>query len=541
MASGSAAAPKTAPVFHPTVWGDFFINYHPQPLQRPEEWMRERSKQLKEEASGLFDACEDVVEKMNLVDALQRLGIDHHFEDKIITTLSRIQSAELNSPSLHEVALRFRLLRQQGFWVSPDEFNKFRCEDGGFITDITNDPKGLLSLYNAASLVVHNEGSLEEAILFARRHLELMRSSLKSPLAEQVARALQIPLPRTLKRVEALSYIPEYIQEKTYNPSILEFAKLDFNFLQHLHQEELSAITQWWNDLSRDIGLDYVRDRVVECYFWSYTVYYEEEYTRARMILARLFMLASLLDDTYDVHATLEECRKLNEAIQSWDECAVSDLPEYLKKFFLKVISNFREFENQLEPHEKFGNAYNKKAFQMLSGYYLQEAEWFHGNYIPSFKDQVNVSVLSAGAQALSVGLLVGMGDLATKEALEWAIGSTDAVWACGEVARFMDDMSAFKNGRNQKDVASSVECYIKEYSVTSEVALAKLSYLVEDAWKTINQARFEHRALLPVVERVTNLAKSMALLFLDKRDAYTYSKDFKETMDSHFVNPIPL
>lgn len=81
--------------------------------------MRERSKQLKEEVSGLFDACEDVVEKMNLVDALQRLGIDHHFEDKIITTLSRIQSAELNSPTLHEVALRFRLLRQQGFWVSP--------------------------------------------------------------------------------------------------------------------------------------------------------------------------------------------------------------------------------------------------------------------------------------------------------------------------------------------------------------------------------------------------------------------------------------
>lgn len=83
--------------------------------------------------------------------------------------------------------------------------------------------------------------------------------------------------------------------------------------------------------------------------------------------------------------------------------------------------------------------------FQMLSGYYLQEAEWFHANYIPGFKDQVNVSVMSAGAQALSVGLLVGMGDLATKEALEWAIGTTDAVWACGEVARFMDDMAAFK------------------------------------------------------------------------------------------------
>lgn len=33
MASSSCTAPKAAPEFHPTVWGDFFINYEPQPLQ----------------------------------------------------------------------------------------------------------------------------------------------------------------------------------------------------------------------------------------------------------------------------------------------------------------------------------------------------------------------------------------------------------------------------------------------------------------------------------------------------------------------------
>lgn len=45
----------------------------------------------------------------------------------------------------------------------------------------------------------------------------------------------------------------------------------------------------------------------------------------------------------------------------------------------------------------------------------------------------------------LSIGLLVGMGHEATKEAFEWATGDTDAIWACGQVSRFMDDMSAFK------------------------------------------------------------------------------------------------
>ncbi|EAZ26902.1 hypothetical protein OsJ_10830 [Oryza sativa Japonica Group] len=398
-------------------------------------------------------------QKMNLVDTLQRLGIDHLFEEEIATTLNTIHGAEFDSPSLHDVALRFRLLRQQGLWVSSDVFNKFKHRDGSFIIDITNDPKGLLSLYNAANLLTHNEEALQEAILFSRHHLELMKSNLKSPLAEQVSRALQIPLSRNLKRVEALSYILEYnVHEQTYNPSILELAKLDFNLLQHIHQRELKTITQWWEDLSNDIGLDYIRDRIVECYFWSYSMYFEEEYTRARMILAKFFMLTSLLDDTYDTHATLEECRNLNVAIQSWDESDISVLPDYLKKFFLKVMSNFVEFENELEPHIRHRNAYNRKV-----------------------------------------------------------------------------------NGRNKLDVASSVECYIKEYNVTSEVALAKIGSLVEDAWKTINQAHIDRRELLPFVHRVTNLSRSMAILFLDKRDAYTYSKDFKRTMESHFVKPIPL
>jgi hypothetical protein len=73
---------------------------------------------------------------------------------------------------------------------------------------------------------------------------------------------------------------------------------------------------RWWKDLYNEDALNYSRDRVVECYLWSYTAYYEKEYSRARMILAKLIAVIILTDDTYDVRATLEECRKFNEAIQ---------------------------------------------------------------------------------------------------------------------------------------------------------------------------------------------------------------------------------
>jgi hypothetical protein len=45
-------------------------------------------------------------------------------------------------------------------------------------------------------------------------------------------------------------------------------------------------------------------------------VYYEQEYAHARMILVRIFVLTSLLDDSYDDNATLEESRELTEALE---------------------------------------------------------------------------------------------------------------------------------------------------------------------------------------------------------------------------------
>ncbi|KQK21701.1 hypothetical protein BRADI_1g62538v3 [Brachypodium distachyon] len=525
--------PEMAPVFHPTVWGDFFINYNPEPLQRV--------NLLKEKVIGLFGACNTITEKLNLVDTLQHLSIDHHFHEQIVSTLTSTHAAEFNSASLHDVALRFRLLRQQGFWVSTDVFSKFKDEDGAFLVDITNDTRGLLSLYNAAYLFTHGETELEESILFARQHLESMESYLKYPLADQVRRSLHLPLTRTLKRVEALDYMSEYKEEPMHNSSILEFAKLDFNLLQRLHSKELKALSRWWKNLYREVGLTYSRDRVVECYLWSYTAYYEQEYTRARMILAKIIAIIIMTDDTYDVRATLMECKQLNEAIQRWEESAASLLPEYLKKFYLKLLSTFNEFEDELKPDEKYRVSFSTKAFQILSSNYLQEAEWFHQNYKPRFKEQVKVSSVCSGAPWVCVGLQVGMGDTATKEALQWALGCTDAVKACAQVTRFMNDLASFKRGKNKNDVASSVECYISEHGVASEVAFAKIGSLIEDAWKTTNQARFQLPELLPVVQRVANITISMPFMYDDKKDAFTFSSAIEGTIKRLFVNHIPL
>ena len=125
-----------------------------------------------------------------------------------------------------------------------DVFKTFKGEDGTFNHDITKDPKGLLCFYNAAYVLTHGEPLLEEAISFTKYHLESLAPSLVSPLAEQVKRALHVPLPRTYRRLEALQYMPEYEKEVGYNPTLLELAKLEFNLLQSVHLKELKAISE---------------------------------------------------------------------------------------------------------------------------------------------------------------------------------------------------------------------------------------------------------------------------------------------------------
>ncbi|KAK1613077.1 hypothetical protein QYE76_036750 [Lolium multiflorum] len=535
-------APERVRSFQPSLWADFFVHYEPELGQISEECMRMQADKLKKDVDLLFRTVNTrVVEKMTLVDALQRLGIDHLFQERISKALQEIHMTDFNSCSLYEVGLRFRLLREHGLWVSPDVFNKFKCQDGSFTKDITTEPRGLLSLYNAGYLSINGEPELDEAITFARHHLESMRGGLKYPLSEQVKRNLEIPLPRNLKKIDAPYYIAEYEQEQACNTSMLELAKVEFNLLQRLHQQELHDFCQWGNNLYKEVGLSYSRDRIVELYFWSYTVHYEEHHGHARTILAKVSVLVSLLDDTFDMHATLEDGRKLNEAIQRWDDDAICVLPEYLKMYYVKLTNTFNEIEGELKQDHKYRVGYCRKAFQTLCRHFQLESEWFHNNDIPSFEDHINCSVISTSTPTICVALLLGMGDEATEETFKWAIGCTDAVKACGQVARFMNDMAAFEHGKNKMDVACSVDSYMNQHHVTSEVAIAVLDNLVEDAWKTINRARFEQRSLLPILNRVASLSKSMAWLFRDNIDRFTFSSGNKEKIKQQFIDPIPL
>lgn len=108
--------------------------------------------------------------------------------------------------------------------------------------ELKDDAKGLLSMYNAAYLGTQKETILDEAISFTKDNLTSLLKDLDPTFARLVSLTLKTPIHRSMKRLFTRSYISIYQDEPTRNETILELAKLDFNILQCLHQEELKNI-----------------------------------------------------------------------------------------------------------------------------------------------------------------------------------------------------------------------------------------------------------------------------------------------------------
>ncbi|XP_042478206.1 (-)-germacrene D synthase-like isoform X2 [Macadamia integrifolia] len=337
--------------YHPSIWGDQFLKYAPPAMVY--EACPEHVEELKEVRRILMADANDPSKKLNLIDSLQRLGVAYHFEEEMEELLEKMHDAlpvdGLDGCShLYTIALWFRLLRQQGYNVSSNVFNRFKDSKGSFNEELIKDVPGMLCLYEATFLKVHEEDILDEALTFTTTQLKSIVTDLKPPLATQVIHALKQPLHKGMPRLEARHYITVYQEFKTKNETLLKLAKLDFNSLQLIHRQELSQLSRWWKDLDFATKLPYARDRLVECYFWIVGVYFETHYSLARMILTKVITMTSIIDDTYDVYGTLEELKLFTDAIDRWDISGMEQLPEYMKVLYSALLDVYNEIKQNL-------------------------------------------------------------------------------------------------------------------------------------------------------------------------------------------------
>ncbi|XP_021724059.1 (-)-germacrene D synthase-like [Chenopodium quinoa] len=531
--------------YHPDLWGDRFFNYTPPDtvIQGQMEQAAVVFKELVRQELLVND--KDPKERLAFLDDVHRLGVAYHFEDEIEDIFQKFYNKfyvdSCYEDDLHYVSLRFRLLRQHGFFVSCDVFENFKCEDKGFKDFLASDVQGLLNLYEASYLGVHGEKTLDEARAFATTHLTSFATQLSSPMAEQVAHALKLPLQRRSIRLESRHQISFYESKLCNNETLLKFAKLDFNLLQILHNTELRDLTRWWRSVDMEKKLPFVRHRLVEVYFWILGVYYEPKYSYARMLLNKLCKILSIVDDIYDAYGTIEELKSFTKAIQRWDKSCIDQFPSYLREMYQVILDTFQEIEQNLALEQRsFGVYLLQQQMNVTCQAYLHEAMWRHENVVPTFDEYMKNAIGSSGYLYVITASFIGMGELATKDAFESVDRTTKAQKASCILARLLNDIASHEFEKKRNHVSSAIDCYMDQFGTSIEEATRGLQAHIEEAWKDTNDEILEPKIVpKPLLLRVINLSRTLYDMYHNAEDGYTTSTFTQEKVAKVLIHPI--
>ncbi|KAK4760027.1 hypothetical protein SAY87_023158 [Trapa incisa] len=579
--SAAPTSPPASPVVHPnrklanfppSQWGDLFLTIDPD-LKNNFGSMQNQIEELKGRVNMMIAATTDHVKKLHLIDQIQCLGLAYHFEREIDPYLEQIKNiyfehegsaSLLDHLDLYTTALLFRLLRQQGYRISPDIFQKFKDESiGSFKDSLTSDTRGLMSLYEASHLRVHGEDILQEAFVFSVNRLERFMKEYNEnnhhnngssvqvrtegpSMATQVSHALEQCLWKGLARNEARFYISVYEEENCYCESLLTLAKLDFNFVQKQHLKEIHDISRWWKEQDIIRRLPFARDRLVEAYYWTLATYFEPQYGLAREIFTKVFLFVSVLDDIYDAYGTLEELHLLTDAIERWDIRMMDQLPKYMQVFYKGLLDLFDQIGEKLSDMEgqSYRMCYAREAIKFQASGYFHEAKWFNQRKIPTVEEYMSAALPTTGTMMFMTISFLGMRDTVTEHVFKWIFSSqNEVVRNSALISRLTNDIVTHKFEQERGHVASAVECFMNQHGVIEQIAVKELWKKVDDAWNNLNEECFQPRPMPnPILARILNFTRSLSLFYKDNRDYYTHS-DFmlKEKVTALLIDPIPI
>ncbi|KAJ4978941.1 hypothetical protein NE237_009721 [Protea cynaroides] len=500
--------------YQPSIWGFDFIQSLKSDYKGEASMIRNK-KLVEEVKQKLDDGSMGHLGLLELIDDIQRLGLGYHFGEEIKKALDTIVCMKdietRTNESLHATALRFRLLRQYGYEVNQGMFNHLKDGAGNFKASYFKDEKGILSLYEASHLAVEGECILEEAKHFTKTTLKKINGNMESNLEKQVNHALELPLHWRMPRLEARWYIDVYEKKENSVPALIELAKLDFNTVQAVHQENAADLSMWWKNLGLRDELNFARDSLIQSFLWALGQNHEPQYSDFRIELGKVNILITTIDDVYDVYGSLEELELFTDAVESWDVKAMEQLPDYMKICFLALFNTVNELAYFHLKKFRFDSLpFLKKAWIGLCKSYLLEAKWYYNSHKTTLEEYLNNAVVSIAGNVILIHCFFSLQQTTPDEGFDRLPQYLSLLHWSSMIVRLADDLGTSVAELKRGDVLKSIQSYMHQTGASEEVAREHISHLIDEAWKQINKDTFTNESLLPqlYIKTTVNLAR---------------------------------
>ncbi|KAJ4912732.1 putative terpenoid synthase 7 [Raphanus sativus] len=438
---------------------------------------------------------DSVKRKILLIYLMISLGVAYHFENEIEKTLTHafenIDDMIAYERDLYTISIFFWVFRTYGYNMSADVFKRFKGDDGKFMDSLTKDAKGMLILYEAAHLRTTRDYIMDEALSFTTKHLESLAGRTSPHLSRLIQNALGLSQHWNMEILVAMEYISFYQQEEDHDETLLKFSKLNFKLLQLIYLEELKILSKWYKELDFASKLPhFFRDRLVELHFFVISMYFEPQFSNARIMLTKFYTAELIIDDTFDRYASISEAESLANSLERWaPDKSMDKQPNYLKFVFKFILDVFKEFEKKVGSE---GRSYSVKStveeFKRLVKSNLDLTKWAQFAHVPSFEDYMVVGEVEVSLYATMAGTLMGMGHIATEEAYEWLKSRPKIIQALSINGRLMNDMTGFQDDMSRGYVTNGINCYTKQYGVTKTDAFKELNKMRVENDKIVNE-----------------------------------------------------
>nr|AGK88256.1 alpha-terpineol [Thymus caespititius] len=487
--------------YEPSLWDFDFIqsldNHHPYVKEK----QLKREEELIVQVKMLLGTKMEAVKQLELIDDLKNLGLSYFFRDEIKTILTSIYNNSFENKNnqvgdLYFTSLGFRLLRQHGFNVPQDIFDCFKNEKGSDFDEtlIGEDTKATLQLYEVSFHLREGENTLELARQISTKYLQKQVNEGRisdENLSLWIRHSLDLPLRWRIQRLEARWFLDAYAAREDKNPLVFELAKLDFNIIQATQQEELKEASRWWNDSCLAEKLPFVRDRVVESYFWGVGLFEGHEFGYQRKLTAAYILLISAIDDVYDVYGTLDELRLFTDVFRRWDTESIDQLPYYMQLCYLALHNYVSGVAYDIFKDRRRNTIpYLQETWVELVEAYMKEAEWYQSGYTPSLEEYLTIAKISIGSLPILLSVELSLPDSTIDRAT--FDRRHKMFYLSATVSRLADDLGTAPSELERGDVPKAIQCYMKDTNASEEEAQGHVRFMIREAWKELNTAMAE-------------------------------------------------
>ncbi|KAH9321008.1 hypothetical protein KI387_015647, partial [Taxus chinensis] len=466
----------------------------------------------------------DLRERLFIIDNLQNLGIDRYFKKEINHALNYVyrfwNHGDIEKGSydtianVNDISMGFRILRLHGYTVSPEVFNNFRDEKGEFFSfaDKTHrEAEDMLNLCKCSQIAFSGETIMKDAETFTKHYLQNLHNT-KHYFSRNVEYVLKYGFHRNLPRLETRFYIEHFgVANDAWS------TKTSF---------------RWWIDSGFRM-LNFTRERHIEIYFAVAAGMFEPEYGDCRMAFTKIGCLLVVLDDLYDKYTSHEDIMLFNESFNRWDLNKLDQIPEHIKICFMGLYNTVDELGKQaskVQGHDML--QYFQKLWKVQLEAFTKEVEWSKHKYVPTWDEYIDVAKVSGGFGTTLLTSIHVMGEVINDDILRKIDHRSKALHLVCLTTRLINDTKTFKDERECGELASAIECYMKDnVGVSEEEALGHVYNVIEEGLVELNKELFMANQVPDVFRKLLLNSARLSQLFYMQVDAFNSSNLDKKEM----------